>query len=93
MTTQTITQEEINYQEIERKLIGQKNRMGLVGGSLKLKVYDEAEHNVTAHITPEGWDIEVSVRKGFAPINDRRQKAYARKKKIKPFNLSYQLLS
>ena len=83
MGRQTQTQTtEINYKEIERKLIEQKNRIGLVGGSLKLKVYDEADHNVSAHITTEGWNIEISVRKGFTPISDRRQKAYAKKKKI-----------
>ncbi|MEK6872648.1 MAG: hypothetical protein AABW90_01385 [Nanoarchaeota archaeon] len=81
MKTQTL-QEEINYKEIEQKLIEQKNKIGLVGGSLKLKVYDEAEQNVSAHITPEGWNIEISVKNGFNPLRDRRQKSFARKKKI-----------
>ncbi len=73
---------QVDYKEIERKLIEQKNKAGLVGGTLKLKVYDKADNNVSARITPEGWNIEISVKKGFDPIRDRRQKAYARKKKI-----------
>ena len=33
-----ITKQLIDYKEIERKLIEQKNKAGLVGGSLKLMV-------------------------------------------------------
>lgn len=69
-------------QDLKTKLYEQKNRIGLVGGSLNLVEYDEAEHNVSAHIKPQGWDIEIAVRKGFDPISDRRQKAYAKRKKI-----------
>lgn len=42
MSTQNQTTK-INYKEIERKLIEQKNKIGLVGGSLKLKVYDDID--------------------------------------------------
>ena len=84
-TNQEINSEQnphvVDYREIEQRLIEKKNRIGLIGGSLKLKVYDEAEHNVSAHITPQGWNIEISVKRGFDPIQDKRQKAYARKKK------------
>ena len=73
---------EVDYNEIERKLIQAKNKLGLVGGTLKLKVYDETEHNVSAGISPQGWNIELSVRRGYNPVTDRRQKAYARKKNI-----------
>jgi len=72
----------MNVNQLRQKLYEQKNRIGLVGGTIKLNEYDEAEQNVSAHISPEGWNIEISVKKGFDPIKDKRQKAYARKKKI-----------
>src|SRR3989344_6064268 len=60
----------------------EKNKIGLVGGSLKVNEYDDSEHNVSAHINPANWNIEINLRAGFNPIKDKRQKAYARKKKI-----------
>jgi len=69
-------------QEIERRMNVQKNKIGLVGGKVTIKEYDEAQNDVSAHINPQGWNVEVSVRKGFNPIQDKRQKAFARKKKI-----------
>jgi hypothetical protein len=69
-------------QELKQKLHEEKNRMGLVGGSLKINEYDEAKNNVSAHINPQGWNIEISLRKGFSPVGDRRQKAYAKRKGI-----------
>jgi len=72
----------MDINQLRQKLYEQKNKIGLVGGSIKVNEYDEAEQNVSAHISPEGWNIEISVKKGFNPITDRRQKAYARKKKI-----------
>lgn len=68
--------------EIERKLNQEKNRLGLVGGSLKLNEYDETEHPASTSINPQNWDITIDVKKGFNPIQDKRQLAYARKKKI-----------
>lgn len=59
-----------------------KNRIGLVSGSLKINEYDDAEENVAAHIDLKNWNIELNLRKGYNPISDRRQKAYARKKQI-----------
>jgi hypothetical protein len=69
-------------QELRQSLHEQKRRIGLVGGSMSITEYDESEHNVVASISPEGWNIDIKVRKGFNPIKDRRQKAYARKKGI-----------
>ena len=68
---------------LKRKLQEQKSRIGLVGSSLTVKEYDEAEYNVKAFIKPHGWDITLQVKKGFEPIQDKRQQAYARKKGIK----------
>ncbi|MDO8556036.1 MAG: hypothetical protein Q7R96_02575 [Nanoarchaeota archaeon] len=68
--------------QIKTKLNQAKSRLGLVGGSLKLVEYDDAKNNVSAHINPQGWNIEITVKSGFNPITDKRQKAYARKKKI-----------
>lgn len=72
----------MEIQELKQKLNAQKNKIGLVGGSIKISEYDESEHNVSAQISPQGWNIEVSLRKGFNPIQDKRQQAFARKKKI-----------
>lgn len=60
-----------------------KNRIGLVNGSLTINEYDDAEENITACINPKNWNIEFNLKTGYEPIQDRRQKAYARKKKIK----------
>lgn len=60
----------------------EKNRIGLVSGSLKVNEYDDAKENVAAHINPKNWNIEITTKTGFEPIRDRRQRAYARKKKI-----------
>lgn len=72
----------MELQTIKQKLYAKKNQIGLVGGTLKVAEFDEAEHNVSAHITPQGWNIEMNIKKGFNPISDKRQKAFARKKKI-----------
>lgn len=72
----------MTLQTLKQKLHEAKNKIGLVGGSLNIQEYDEAKQNVSAHITPEGWNIEITLRKGFEPVSDRRQKAFARKKKI-----------
>lgn len=60
-----------------------KNRIGLVSGSLKINEYDDAEENITACINPEGWHIEFNLKKGFEPVKYKKQKIYARQKKIK----------
>lgn len=72
-------------QELEEKLNEAKNKYGLVGARrARVQEYDDAEHNLSAHIDPNnGWEIEVSVKTGYDPIQDSRQKAYARVKKIK----------
>lgn len=68
--------------KIEQELNRIKNRIGLVSGSLKINEYDDLEENVSAHIDPKNWNVEINLRRGFNPINERRQKAYARKRKI-----------
>jgi len=68
--------------ELTQELNRIKNRIGLVGGSLRIHEYDDAEENVAAHINHKDWNIEFTLKKGYNPINDRRQRAYARKKKI-----------
>ena len=59
-----------------------KNRIGLVSGTLTVNEYDDVEENVSAHINSKNWNIEFNLRTGFDPVNDRRQKAYAKLKKI-----------
>lgn len=68
--------------QLKQKLYEEKNKMGLVGGSLDIKEYDESENDVSACISPQGWNIEISLKKGFNPIQNKRQRAYARKKQI-----------
>jgi len=65
-----------------QELNKEKNRIGLVSGSLKVNEYDELDSNVSAQINPKNWNIDISLRKDFNPVRDRRQRAYARKKKI-----------
>jgi len=72
----------MNKKSLEQKLNEQKNKIGLVSGTINLETYDEMEHPISASISPEDWNIQVSIRKGFNPIKDRRQRAYARVKKI-----------
>jgi len=72
MTTQTLRQ----------KLHEQKNRVGLVGGTVEIEEYDEMENYVSAAISPKNWGIKISLRKDWNPIKDKRQKSYARAKKI-----------
>tara|TARA_Y100000034_G_scaffold9468_2_gene10121 strand:- start:703 stop:2394 length:1692 start_codon:yes stop_codon:yes gene_type:complete len=68
--------------KLEQELNKTKNRIGLVSGNLKINEYDDANENVSAHINPTNWNIEINLRKGYNPIKDKRQKAYARKKQI-----------
>jgi len=71
-------------QELEEKLNQKKNKYGLVGAKrAKVKEFDYAEYNISAHINSQDWRIEVNLKKGYNPIQDSRQKAYARVKKIK----------
>ena len=67
---------------LEQELNRTKNRVGLVSGVLKLNEYDDTKENVSACINRTNWNINIKLRKGFNPIRDRRQKAYARAKKI-----------
>tara|TARA_Y100000310_G_scaffold334129_1_gene413140 strand:- start:5209 stop:6921 length:1713 start_codon:yes stop_codon:yes gene_type:complete len=60
----------------------EKSKIGLVSGSLKVKEYEDVPQNVSAGIDPKTWNIEITLKQGFNPITDRRQRAYARKKKI-----------
>jgi len=72
----------MEMRRIRQKLQEEKSRIGLVGSTLSLQEYDQMENNVSAGISPQGWNIEIKLRKGFNPVSTRRQKAYARKKKI-----------
>ncbi|MEK6828623.1 MAG: hypothetical protein AABY15_00720 [Nanoarchaeota archaeon] len=72
----------MTIQTLKQKLYEQKNKVGLVGGTVEIEEFDKMENYVSASISPENWKIKVSVKKGFNPIQDDRQKAYARAKKI-----------
>lgn len=69
--------------KLEQKLNEQKNKLGLIGGArAKVQEFDDAEYNISACIHPNDWGIEVNLKTRFNPINDTRQKAYAKIKKI-----------
>ena len=72
----------MDIKTLKQKLYEKKNSLGLVGGTIEVNEYDETEHPFSAHISPHGWNIEMTLRKGYNPISDKRQKAYARTKKI-----------
>ena len=71
-----------DIKKLERRINGIKNRIGLVGGMLEIKEYDESSEAVSAHISPQGWKVQINLRKGFNPLHTTRQRAYARLKKI-----------
>lgn len=71
-----------NLISLRQKLSQKKNEVGLVGGTIKIDEYDTQNQNVDAHIDPNDWSVEINLRKGFEPVKDRRQKAFARVKKI-----------
>lgn len=70
-------------QKIRQRLQEEKSKIGLVGSTISLQEYDEMENNLSAGISTQGWNIDIKLKKGFDPLTERRQKAYARKKKIK----------
>ena len=72
----------MTIQKLRQKLHEQKNKVGLVGGTINIEEFDQTENYVSASISPKNWKIDISLRKGWNPINDRRQRAYARAKKI-----------
>jgi len=70
--------------QLESKLNQEKNKYGLVGAKpAKVQEFDDAEYNISAHINPYDWGIEVNLKKGYNPVKDIRQKRYAHAKKIK----------
>jgi hypothetical protein len=70
--------------QLEYKLNQRKNEYGLVGAKpAKVQEYDDADYNISAHINPYDWGIEVNLKTGYNPIQDKRQKKYAQVKKIK----------
>lgn len=72
----------MTLQTLKQKLYEKKNKLGLVGGTIEVYEYDETQAPFSAHISPHGWNIEMTLRKGYNPISDKRQKAYARTKNI-----------
>lgn len=72
----------MTIQTLKQKLYEQKNKVGLVGGTIDIEEFDKMENYVSASISPENWKIRISLKKEFNPIQDKRQKAYARAKKI-----------
>ncbi|MEK6862929.1 MAG: hypothetical protein AABW57_02075 [Nanoarchaeota archaeon] len=69
--------------ELEQHLNELKNRIGLVGGPLRLIYLEESEDNIKAGIRPEDWHTEILVRESWSPTPDKKSKDYAKKKKIK----------
>jgi hypothetical protein len=68
--------------ELEQKLNRQKNRIGLVGGRLKLRETTDAQEPISAHIDPQDWHIEITLKQGYNPVRDKRTQKYAVKRNI-----------
>lgn len=69
--------------QLEQKLNQEKNKFGLVGAKpAKVQEFDDADYDISAHINPHDWGIEVNLKTGYNPIKDVRQKRYAKIKKI-----------
>ena len=62
---------------LEQELNRIKNRIGLVSGSLKINEYDDSDEDISAHINQTNWNVEINLRKGYTPIQNKRQKAGA----------------
>lgn len=69
-------------QKLNYELNKQVKKAGLVNAKAKVQEFDDAEHNISAHIDRRNWQIEVNIKSGYEPIQDSRQKAYAKVKKI-----------
>ncbi len=72
----------MTIQKLRQKLHEQKNKVGLVGGTVEVEEFDKTENYVSASISPQNWGIKISLKKAWNPLQDNRQKAYARSKKI-----------
>ena len=69
--------------ELEQRLNQEKNKYGLVGAKpARVREFEDADYNISAHINSQDWGIEVNLKTGYNPIQDTRQKIYARMKKI-----------
>lgn len=70
--------------QLEYKLNQEKNKYGLVGAKpAKIQEFDDAEYDFSAHINPYDWGIEINLKTGYNPLQDKRQNVYARVKKIR----------
>ena len=69
-------------QKLEERLYEEKNQIGLVSGAISIGEFEDLDRCVYAHVTPQDWKVEVKLKKGFTPVSDKRQKAYARAKQI-----------
>lgn len=72
-----------NRFQLEQHLNELKNRIGLVGGPLKLIYLEESDNNIKASIRPEDWHTEILVKEGWNPTPDKKSKEYSKKNKIK----------
>ncbi len=68
--------------ELEQKLNKQKNRIGLVGGRLKLFETADAKEPVSAFIDTGDWHVEIHVKEGYQPVRDKATEQYVKKKRI-----------
>lgn len=72
-----------DIQKLERKLNQEKNKYGLVGAKrARVLEFDDAKYEIAAHINTQDWGIEVTLKTGYNPIQDKFQKEYAQTKKI-----------
>lgn len=68
--------------QLEQRLNGQKARIGLVGGRLKLKETASAKEPIKAHIRPADWHIEITIKEGYEPVRDEQTQAYVERHEL-----------
>src|SRR3989338_941044 len=71
-----------NIQKLNYELNKQIKKQGLVNAKVKVEEYEDAKHNISACINTRNWEVKVTLKTGYEPIQDSRQKAYAKIKKI-----------
>ena len=71
-----------NIQKLNYELNKQVKKQGLVNAKVKVEEYEDAKRDISACIDPRNWEIKVTLKSNYEPIQDSKQKAYAKLKKI-----------
>ena len=80
-----------NIQKLNYELNKQVKKQGLVNAKVKVEEYEDAKQDISACIDPRNWEIKVTLKSGYEPIQDSKQKAYA--KWVNSYNITRNILS